>query len=178
MFDNWMLWNGISFNPSQKSLEYIQKIRQRNSSLPADERRFLMITLKTPYFKELRTVLSGDDPTKVRDFFEKDMFRIFGPGILERHREAFLWAVEHIVQWPYQLGIGRRPARSRYLPGHIRHILWMAHTFYTQAVVDADICDILSGDLPEDALSFVRDSRTGFCSEIVAYEIDRGNVRL
>ncbi|MBE5766437.1 MAG: DUF4132 domain-containing protein [Clostridiales bacterium] len=112
------------------------------------------------------------------EFFLQKMPWIFGPIILPRFKDAFLWAVDHCNQWPYQRGWYRRSCRTENYAYYSDIMQEIASAFEMQMPVDADICDILEGNLPQDALEFTQSIQPGYCSYAIAYELEHGNERL
>jgi len=106
---------------------------------------------------------------------------LFDLAIYPRFREAFLQMADRVREFPYAIGWGRRSFRSEsYVPydGRLRQMLL---DFQDVHCLDADICDVLTGNLPEDMLAYLstRNSRPGgFPPEVLAYALDRGNPRL
>lgn len=165
-------------NLSDATKTFMRSVDARRASIDRERALFF-----TPYVSE------GDDWTalqnalqnggKPSEFFEKHMDWAFGSFILPRHREAFLWAVDHCLDRPYPTGWERRPLRANHYIPYLNLICFrIARSFASEAVIDADLCDILTGHLPPDALAFVRECDGGYCAELIAYELNRGNSRL
>ena len=69
----------------------------------------------------------------------------------------------------------RRPFRSDRYATYTHLIAGIARRFAYRAIVDADLADILSRNLPPDALAYTTQSGAGYTAELIAYELNRGN---
>ena len=165
-------------NISAEAKAYLQSVDAGRQSVSEEHKKFFSSFASesrdaAALFSALR---KGQKPS---EFFRKHMDWMFGTYILPRHREAFLWAADHCPERPYTQGLLRRPLRS---PDYADYMQVIRHgiirRFADQAVIDADVCDILSGNLPPDALAFARDCHAGCCPEIIAYELNQGNAGL
>lgn len=162
---------------SPQALAYAQAVKERRKKVSPEQILFFSIRYSESkdYESMAAALKAGFNPS---EFFQKEMKWMFGPCILDRHREAFLWAADHCLERPYTLGWFRRPLRSPYYTSYDAMLCTIARQFCVRAVVDADVCDVLSGNLPADALAYVREYQNGSCAEIIAYELNRGNERL
>ncbi|MBQ6961873.1 MAG: DUF4132 domain-containing protein [Clostridia bacterium] len=164
-------------NASPQALAFAQAVEERRKKVSTE--RMLFFTARYSESKDYESLTvalkAGRKPS---EFFQKEMKWMFGPCISERHREAFLWAADHCLDRPYTMGWFRRPLRSPSYQSYDAMLCMIARQFYVRAVVDADVCDVLSGNLPADALAYVRECQHGYCAEIIAYELNRGNERL
>ena len=118
---------------------------------------------------------------KPSEFFLAEMPWIFGLIVYDRFKDAFLHTVDQIRDYPYSVGWGRRTFRSNNYLNYCERISTIVYHFREPHCIDADICDVLTGNLPEDAYSYLvtRKTRTsGFAPEVLAYELDRNNPRL
>lgn len=118
---------------------------------------------------------------KPSEFFLGEMPWIFGLIVYDRFRDAFLHMVDQVLDYPYSVGWGRRSFRSKNYLNYAERISRIVHNFQDAHCVDADICDVLTGNLPEDMHAYLttRNTRTaGFAPEVLAYELDRENPRL
>lgn len=165
-------------NLSEETKAFLREIDARRASVSRERALFFSLQAEqSDDWAALRTALqNGQKPS---EYFEKHMDWAFGTFILPRHREAFLWAVNHCLERPYPTGWERRPLRSKHYISYMDLICSeIARSFAGGAVVDADLCDILTGKIPPDALAFVRDCGGGCCAELIAYELNHGSVRL
>ena len=162
---------------SPQALAYVQAVKERRKKVSPEQILFFSIRYSESkdYESMAAALKAGFNPS---EFFQKEMKWMFGPCILDRHQEAFLWAADHCLERPYTLGWFRRPLRSPYYTSYDAMLCTIARQFCVRAVVDADVCDVLSGNLPADALAYVREYQNGSCAEIIAYELNRGNERL
>ena len=165
-------------NLSEEAKAFLREIDARRASVGRERALFFSLQAEqSDDFAALRTALqNGQKPS---EYFEKHMDWAFGTFILPRHREAFLWAVDHCLERPYPTGWERRPLRSKHYLSYMDLICGeIARSFAGGAVVDADLCDILTGRIPPDALAFTRDCGGGYCASLIAYELNHGNARL
>ena len=164
-------------NASPQALALAQAVQERRKKVSPERMQFFTSRyIESKDYEALVAALkAGGKPS---EFFQKEMKWMFGPCILERHREAFLWAADHCLERPYTLGWSRRPLRSPYYQSYDATLCNIARRFCVRAVVDADVCDLLSGNLPAEALAYVRECQQGYCAEIIAYELNQGNEKL
>ena len=132
-------------NLSDATKAFIRSVDARRASI--DRERALFFTLcvseSDDWTALQRALQNGGKPS---EFFEKNMDWAFGSFILPRHREAFLWAVDHCLNRPYPTGLERRPLRANHYIPYLNLICFrIARSFASEAVVDADLCDILTG---------------------------------
>ena len=126
---------------------------------------------------ELRSEL--EKGRKPSEFFLERFPSLFGSWIPERNRAAFLWAVDACLERPYQTGYSRRSMRSSKYSDYIDVIRWILYSFTNDAVVDAELADVLSGAIPQEAKSYLEEhGLNGFCSEQLAFAIDSGDARV
>lgn len=114
-------------------------------------------------------------------FFQKELSWIFGTIVKDRYRDAFLHIVDNIRDFPCGATYCRRSYRAENYLRYANRINLMVINFRHDGYLDADICDILTGNLPEDALCFLQTRSyrpDGFPPELLAYELDRENPRL
>lgn len=136
-----------------------------------------------PYLLEAQFIpaFSKGKYKKPSEFFLAEMPWIFGLIVYDRFKNAFLHIVDQIRDYPYSVGWGRRTFRSNNYLNYCERITTVVYHFREPHCIDADICDVLTGSLPEDAYSYLvtRNTRTsGFAPEVLAYELDRDNPRL
>nr|MCR4622074.1 DUF5724 domain-containing protein [Clostridiales bacterium] len=166
---------------SEAARGYAQRITKRRSELNESKRCFLRRDAqKSPELSMFMSDLMEGRVSSVSKYFTEHFPWLFetDAAILPRNRAAFLWALDHCTERPYNLGWVRRPIRSKNLGRHISTIWLILARFTEMAVIDADICDILCGDLQNDAKAFLEETKIGYCAETIAYEIDKGNDRL
>ena len=118
---------------------------------------------------------------KPSEFFLKEMPWIFGLVVYDRYKEAFLYMVDRVRDYPYSVGWGRRSFRSREYLHYMSRIGDMLLHFSAENALDADVQDILTGNLPEDARCYVMHSKfwnTPYTPEALAYGLDREDKEL
>ena len=136
-----------------------------------------------PYlFKELFIpAFSSGRYKKPSEFFLGEMPWIFGLIVYDRFKDAFLHTVDQIRDYSYSVGWGRRSFRSNSYLSYNDRIFTVIYHFWSRYCIDADICDILTGNLPEDAYCYLKNQNTiaaGFVPEMLAYELDKNNPEL
>lgn len=118
---------------------------------------------------------------KPSQFFQKEMPWIFGTIVQDRFRDAFLQIADNIRDYSCGVSHRRRSYRSdRYLR-YVHRLESILVSFRFSGYLDADICDILTGNISEGAICYLRTKEwrsDGFLPEVLAYELDRGNPRL
>ena len=115
---------------------------------------------------------------KPSEFFLAEMPWIFGELVYDRFRDAFLYIVDHIRDYPYTFGWHRRSFRSADWLVYAHRIHGILTSLRDSHCLDADIRDVLTGNLPEDARCYLktREMRTaGFSAAILAYELDQND---
>ncbi len=172
-FDLW------ASNPSPEATAFREKLNARRKACKVKwEGLVTRRDTPSPELKELVRELGRDDGDSFAAFFTRKFDWLYGAALLERHRPALNWALEHIREYPYTVGLGRRALRSGHISCHFKSVLETLISFYKFCVIDADICDILTYDLPADAAAYAREYSAGVNAEWLAYEIDSGNGRL
>lgn len=162
---------------SEEARSFLDSVIARCSSLTEEQRFFFSAQSWNSALagKLLAFLKAGGKPSA---FFRQETAWVRGTCILHRHWDAFLWAVDACIARPYPQGWMRRPFRSNRYSDYVYAIIDIAKGFSTRAIVDADLCDILAGDLPGDAKAYTKECGYGYCAEIIAYEVNQGNERL
>ena len=114
-------------------------------------------------------------------FVSKELAWLFGDCVLPRFKDAFLSSVDRMREYPQDTFWRRRGFRSQRWISYADRFNSVVRHFWEYGFIDADICDILTGNLPEDVLCYLRSKEgriEGFAPEVLAYELDRGNPRL
>ncbi len=171
---------------SPTAREYIKRMSEEASEkhkhLSPEQQDFFTIrqrrySEKDPYAEITEAIRSGRY-SKPSEYILDRMHWIFGTFILPRHRDALLWAVDRCIAWPYTGGFFRPTIRSREYRSYVQVIIELIRNFSESFILDYDICDILTENLPEDALEYVRTAFRAFPPSFLAYELDRGNEKL
>ncbi len=116
---------------------------------------------------------------KPSEFFTKKCKWLFDGCILKRHEDAFLYAVDNVTAWIFQIGWGRRTFRSADASLYTHKLRDIANEFANSNRIDAEYADFLENKLPEDQLAYKREyMRNRLNSYLLAYEIDSGNERV
>ena len=118
---------------------------------------------------------------KPSEFFLTEMPWIFGLVVYNRFKDAFLYMADHVLDYSYCTGWFRTAYRSEQYLQYADRLAMMLHNYSSDSCVDADLCDILTGNLPEDAGAFLHTRNTlhpGFIPELLAYELDQENPKL
>lgn len=170
--------------------EYEKKMAAREQEIKNKVAHLLVPVKTNPYevrnfstlFNKLYIPAFSDGKyQKPSDFFRKEMSWIFGLIIYDRFKDAFEYAVDNVRDYPYSISWGRRSFRSNNYLNYVERIGSIVRHFQDAHCLDADICDVLTGNLPEDAYCYLktRNTRTaGFPPEVLAYELDQNNPRL
>lgn len=105
--------------------------------------------------------------------------KLLGSYLPERFRDALVWAVDACRERPCQTGLLRRSVRSSRYEDYVDVVLEIAYRFVCVCVIDEELADILSGNIPEDAKAYSTYSRvSGFCSESIAYALNSGDAKV
>ena len=118
---------------------------------------------------------------KPSEFVRKELPWLFGDCVLPRFKDAFLSSIDRMQEYPQDTSWNRRGFRSQRWISYADRFNSVVGNFWQHGFIDADICDILTGNLPEDVLCYLRSKEgriEGFAPEVLAYELDRGNPRL
>ncbi len=114
-------------------------------------------------------------------FVRKELSWILTDCVFPRFHEAFYDAVDRMQEYPTDVSWHRRGFRSRQWAAYGPRFYDVFSNFWRSGFIDADICDILTGNLPEDVLCYLqtRDARFApFAPEVLAFELDKGNAKL
>ena len=114
-------------------------------------------------------------------FVRKELSWILTDCVFPRFHEAFYDAVDRMQEYPTDVSWHRRGFRSRQWAAYGPRFYDVFSNFWRSGFIDADICDILTGNLPEDVLCYLqtRDARFApFAPEALAFELDKGNAKL
>lgn len=157
------------------------RVERALAKLTGEQRGFVNNDASAPLNAELAEILrTGKKPS---EFFTKRTPWLFGEVIRERHRAAFLWAVDNCTAWIYTSGWGRRTFRSEdrslYL-GKIREIIT---AFIEMGKIDVDYADFLEDKLSEEQLAFKYSNNYNYSMRYrdefhLAYAIDSGDKRV
>lgn len=115
------------------------------------------------------------------EFFLAEMPWLFGMVIYERYREAFLYIVDHIRDYPYSVGWSRRSFRSREYLAYYGRIMGILQHFSGAVALDADVKDILTGELPEEMMCYLKHRNhydTPYVPAMLAYALDQNDEAL
>ena len=170
--------------------EYEKKMAAREQAIkgkvteqlvPIKTSPYEMRNLSTLFNKLYIPAFTASKYKKPSEFFKKEMPWIYEYIIYERFHDAFNNAVDRVREYPYSVGWGRRSCRSDNYLSYTERIGRIVMHFQDAHCIDADICDVLTGNLPEDAYCYLksRNTRTaGFAPELLAYELDHDNTKL
>ena len=171
--------------------EYQKEIRERKESalkkMKKVEREFAEdfgVRMKENKYPELRERLfqglndgTYESPSQ---FVEKELSFLFENNyIYPRFKEGLKYALDHMVDWPYARSYYRRPFRSRII--YLDNLLWTFQEYRDELTIDADLCDILTLNLPEKELAFFLEhgwNAKGYCENQLAYELSQENEKL
>lgn len=114
-------------------------------------------------------------------FVRKELSWILTDCVYPRFHEAFYDTIDRMQEYPTDVSWHRRGFRSRQWAAYGPRFYDVFSNFWRSGFIDADICDILTGNLPEDVLCYLqtRDARFApFAPEVLAFELDKGNPKL
>lgn len=116
---------------------------------------------------------------KPSEFFEKKFPEIFGVLVIDRYKKHFLHAVDKVIECQYMIGSDRRSFRSKSYAVYCDRVTNILVNFMDGVFLDNDICDILLGNIPEDAKAYLKENdwqnREGYTDWVIAAELDFGN---
>ncbi len=170
--------------------EYEKKMLNRSNAISAMVEKELKKLPGTPYtmrsfadLLEARYIpaFSSGKYEKPSEFFLKEMPWIFGLIVYDRFRDAFLHTVDQIRDYSYGTGWDRRSFRSDSYLNYAQRISTVVYHFREPHCIDADIRDVLTGNLPRDMYCYLKTRKTriaGFASEVLAYELDQNDPTL
>lgn len=114
-------------------------------------------------------------------FVRKELSWILTDCVYPRFHEAFYDTIDRMQEYPTDVSWHRRGFRSRQWAAYGPRFYDVFSNFWRSGFIDADICDILTSNLPEDVLCYLqtRDARFApFAPEVLAFELDKGNPKL
>ena len=161
--------SGRQLSPEAQS--FLEKLDARFAPLTELQRRFIFHWENNVY----DSLKKGLKPTEM---VQQEMPWLLKYCVLPRFHEALFWALDHCTEWPYTSGWLRRPFHSSVCTDHYYKIDGIIKRFARLAPIDADICDILTGRLPEDALAYTRECGPGYTPELIAWSLDQENPQL
>lgn len=122
---------------------------------------------------------------KPSEFFKKGLFRkngsaLIGTAIRKERAEDFLYYIDHIHEYPYSASVYRRSFRTAEIMNVAERVKDVVRILWRFDDSDADICDILEENLPEEQIGYRRRYRYSQpeLEIIISAEIDLGNKRL
>ena len=133
-------------------------------------------TLSTLFNKLYIPAFTDAKYQKPSEFFRAEMPWIYEYIIYARFHDAFDHAVDSVRDYPYSVSWSRRSYRSDHYLSYADRIGRILMHFRDECCLDADIRDVLTGHLPEDARCYLKSRRTraaGFAPEVLAYELDK-----
>ena len=167
---------------------------EQNKFVSAFERSWNITENSHYLLKEMMQGLRNGRYAKPSEFYLSECGWLFGTIITEKDKAAFLYASDAVNRWQCSRSYYRRSFRSADYSCYLTRLSHVFGNFAKLAWLDEDICDILSGKLSENAAAFINKNssnlntpldayiylRNGLCynSEIIAYELDKGNSRL
>lgn len=121
-----------------------------------------------------------DGSKKPSDFIKSECDWLFKSGcILERNKEAFLYALDSCNNFSYGIGWGRRSFRTRDYTYYKNIFVDIISGLAASTRLDVDYGDLLENKLTEEQLAFKNRQSWGLYNKyILAYEIDKGNERV
>ncbi len=172
------LANLYSVKMEQRSRAIKEMGRKHTTSAPNVYHRNYLYSSFESRFSEAFGQKKYEKPS---EFFLKEMPWIFGLVVYDRHKEAFLQMVDRVKEYPYTVGYGRRSFRSSEYLHYLGRIGDILIHFSAENAIDADVKDILTGNLPDDARCYIRHRKfwnQPFIPEVLAYGLDRNDEAL
>lgn len=184
---------GINENEARRiGREYLDKWRSERTAavegLSNEVRDFLKDSKKpsqeeptSELYKEFVKGMKDGTYKKPSDFFKAKCRSLFNGIIYPRRENDFYYIADHMQDWAYSESKYRRSLRTSDLEILCRNIMGAVYDLYEQDHIDADICDIIEGkNITEEQLYHKEYAYYNFCGmdEVVAAEIDMGNVRM
>lgn len=166
---------------------YRQKLKARDGLINqqlVSASNFVSAQGQNPYdafFRGMITALASGKYQKPSEFCKNEKPWLFEHVVYPRFRTAFLTMADQVLDYSYAVSIVRRSCRSKNYASYIGKLTSMTLSFWQRGNIDADICDILTGNLPEEVLCYLRHHEwrpSGFAAEVLAYELDQNNPRL
>lgn len=145
-------------------------------SLSEEQKEFVNRKQNGKILTELMDFLKGEGK-KPSDFITERCGWLFEKGcILERNREAFLYALDNCNAFSYGIGWGRRSFRTKDYTYYKQVFIDIISGFANSMRFDVDYGDFLENKLTEEQIAFKNRQSWGLANKyILAYEIDRGN---
>ena len=101
--------------------------------------------------------------------------------VYPRFHEAFFDAIDRMMEYPTDVSWNRRGFRSRQWAAYAARFYNIFFHFWQNGALDEDICDILTGKLPEDARCYLQEKNhlfEAFVPQVLAFELDKENPKL
>lgn len=101
--------------------------------------------------------------------------------VYPRFHEAFFDAIDRMMEYPTDVSWNRRGFRSRQWAAYAARFYNIFYHFWQNGALDEDICDILTGKLPEDARCYLQEKNhlfEAFVPQVLAFELDKENPKL
>lgn len=149
------------------------------NSLDEKQKEFVNRRIDGKIMTELMDSLK-DGKKKPSDFIKKNCKWLFEKGcILERNKDAFLYALDSCNNFSYCLGWNRRSFRSKDYSYYVNVFGEIIAAFATGTRIDADYADFLEDKLSEEELAYKRNQSWGLNNKyLLAYKIDSGDKRV
>lgn len=180
---------------AERNLELAQKFSAEKRAKEQEMTKFIRGKFKLGYYSHgdagnkteyLEKIICDDFLAgkfeKPSEFFEKKFPEIFGVLVIDRYKKHFLHAVDKVIECQYMIGSDRRSFRSKSYAVYCDRITNILINFMDGVFLDNDICDILLGNIPEDAKAYLKENdwrnREGYTDWVIAAELDFGNERL
>ena len=138
-------------------------------------------TLQNVFYSLFAPAISSGKYTKPSDFFKKEMPWILEDLVPARLQNAFFYIVDHIRDYSCTASLQSRSFRSDNYLHYLQRLGMLLVNFRLYGHLDADICDILTGNLSDETISYFRNKTIQtdmFIPEVLAYALDQEDPRL
>ena len=139
------------------------------------------VTLQNVFYSLFAPAISSGKYTKPSDFFKKEMPWIFDDIVPARFQNAFFYIADNIRDYTCTVSLQSRSFRSDDYLHYMQRLGMLLVNFRLHGHLDADICDILTGNLPDEIIGYFRNKTIQtdmFIPEVLAYALDQENPRL
>ena len=114
-------------------------------------------------------------------FVRKEFPWMLTDCVYPRFHEAFFDAIDRMMEYSTDVSWNRRGFRSRQWAAYAARFYSIFFHFWQNGALDEDICDILTGKLPEDARCYLQEKNhffEAFVPQVLAFELDKENPKL
>ena len=107
------------------------------------------VTSYPAVYHKLKKGLRDGTYEKPSQFFQQELSWLVDGLVLPRYKQHFLYAVDNVLKYPYSTGYARRSFRAGKYYACCKRIFETAISFANMAMLNEDVADILTYNLPE-----------------------------